>query len=287
MQDFSTQEHITTSLEKMVLERTNDLRIKNTELSKAERALKIQNSELEKINNELSAFAHVASHDLQEPLRKIQTFSDRIIKTEGQHLTETASGYINKIQNASSRMRGLIQDILIYSKTNNSTTEKEKVDLNDIIRDVVLEFEVKIEEQNAVIDCVGALPTVEVRKFQFHQLFLNLISNALKFSRSGIHPYIKITSSVAPADEVQDLATSDDYYYKITITDNGIGFDKQYADSIFEMFNRLHTKQEYEGTGIGLAICKKIVERHRGKIQAEGLPGSGATFNIYLPSIKN
>jgi PAS domain S-box-containing protein len=285
MQDFSNQEHITASLERMVLERTNDLRIKNSELSKAERALKIQNAELEKINSELSAFAHVASHDLQEPLRKIQTFTDRVIHAEGQQLTETAVGYIKKIQNASSRMRALIHDILLYSKANNSRTEKEEVDLNDVVSDVILEFEVKIEEQNALVECVGVLPTVYVRRFQFHQLFLNLVSNALKFTKPGVQPHIRIISTVAPGGEVRDLNEGEDYY-KITMSDNGIGFDGKHAESIFEMFNRLHGRTEYEGTGIGLAICKKIVESYGGKLLAEGVPGTGATFHMYLPQKK-
>jgi PAS domain S-box-containing protein len=280
IQDFSTQEHITASLERMVLDRTNDLRLKNIELSKAESTLKAKNAELEKINHELSSFAHVASHDLQEPLRKIQTFIERIIKAEGERLSEKSLGFMNKIENASSRMRSLIQDILLYSKANQ--IERQWVDLKQLIGEVVVEFEIKIEEKNAIIECIGDLPVVHITKFQFHQVFLNLISNALKFAQPGLQPHIEISSSIVKADSSQ-FPDGTDEYYDIAVADNGIGFEAEYAERIFEMFNRLHSGSEYEGTGIGLAICRKIVERHNGKMMASGAPGRGATFHIYLP----
>jgi PAS domain S-box-containing protein len=282
IQDFSMQEQITASLEKMVLERTNDVRLKNRELSKAQYALKIKNAELEKINNELSSFAHVASHDLQEPLRKIQTFTDRVLKTEADKFSEKSLGFMNKIANASARMRGLIQDILLYSKANNSETVKEQVDLNHLLQEVVLEFEVKIEEKNAIIDCSGGLPILHVTRYQFHQVFLNLLSNALKFSKPDIQPYVRISSSVVQADQVLGLDCADEYY-DIRVADNGIGFEAEDSDRMFEMFNRLPSGNQYEGTGIGLAICKKMIERHGGKLVADGASGVGATFHIYLP----
>lgn len=281
LQDFSTQEHITASLERMVLDRTNDLRRKNNELIKAENELKIKNAELEKINGELSSFAHVASHDLQEPLRKIQTFTDRVIKTDGQNLSEKSLEFMGKIEKASGRMRGLIQDILLYSKANGSEFLREPVNLNDLLKEVLLEFEVKIEEKNAIIECVSELPTVEVAKVQFHQLFLNVLGNALKFVRQDVQPCIQIGYSTIHVQEV--VANTSSEYYDITIADNGIGFETKFSEKIFEMFNRLHNKTAYEGTGIGLAICKRIVEQHGGRLRAEGYPGKGATFHIYLP----
>lgn len=285
IQDFSIQEQITASLEKMVLDRTNDLRIKNTALSNAERALKAKNEELEKINNELSSFAHVASHDLQEPLRKIQNFTDRVLRSNDSKLSEKALVYMRKIESASTRMRAFVQDILVYSKANNAEPETQEVDLDQLIKEVLVEFEVKIEEKDATIECIGQLPVVQVTRFQFHQLFLNLISNALKFSKPGVQPSIKISSSVIKPGQAGELEGIDEYY-DITVADNGIGFEAEYADRIFEIFNRLHDRQQFEGTGIGLAICKKIVERHGGKLLAEGEPGKGAKFHIYLPVTK-
>jgi PAS domain S-box-containing protein len=286
IQDFSTQERITTSLERMVLDRTNDLRIKNVELSKAELALKQKNAELEKINNELSSFAHVASHDLQEPLRKIQTFIDRVVSTEGKNLSQNALGFMNNIENASGRMRSLIRDILLYSQASNAEATVETIDLNTLVKEVFLEFEIKLEEKNALIEIVNELPVINVTRFQFHQLFLNLISNSLKFSRPGIRPHIKISSCIVQANSFGELDRSNKYY-KITVADNGIGFNPEHSGQIFEMFNRLHTRETFEGTGIGLAICKKIVERHAGKLVAEGHPGKGALFHIYLPYNEN
>jgi PAS domain S-box-containing protein len=282
MQDISTQEQITASLEKMVLSRTNDLRIRNIELSKAEKALKVKNDELERINKELSSFAHVASHDLQEPLRKIQTFTDRVLESEQQKFSEQALVYMRKIENASARMRGLIHDILAYSKAANADAKIEPVRLDQLLRDVIAEFELKIEEKNAVIECVDDLPILHVTRFQFHQLFLNLISNALKFSKPDIQPYIKISCTVVKWGRTSEPGNSDDYY-NIQIADNGIGFEAEYAERIFEMFNRLNSGSQFEGTGIGLAICKKIVERHGGELVAEGQPGKGSIFHIFLP----
>jgi signal transduction histidine kinase len=206
------------------------------------------------------------------------------MKADGHNLSEKSVEYMNKIENASTRMRSLIHDILSYSKASSSETIKEPVNLNDLVKEVLSEFEVKIEEKNAIVECVGELPTVCVTRVQFHQLFLNLLSNALKFLRPEVQPHIQISCSVIEATNVPDAGEALEYF-DIIISDNGIGFENAFSDRIFELFNRLPGKNTYEGTGIGLAICKKIVERHGGKLRAEGYPGKGAIFHIYLPVI--
>jgi PAS domain S-box-containing protein len=281
IQDISVQEEIKSSLEKMVLNRTDDLRKRNLELRKAEKALILKNHELEKINNELSSFAHIASHDLQEPLRKIQTFIDRVVYSDGDKLSSRSKEYIDKIQSASNRMRVLIKDILLYSKTTNAESGLELTDLNQLLEEVVTEFEVKIEQTGARIENNG-LPTLPVTRFQFHQVFLNLISNALKFSKEFSTPHIVFQCSIVPNMQLPGMHDPQDFY-DISVSDNGIGFQAEYAEKIFEIFNRLHSKSQVEGTGIGLAICKKIIEGHHGRMTAEGKINEGAIFHIYLP----
>lgn len=281
IQDISVQEEIKSSLEKMVLNRTDDLRKRNLELRKAEKALIMKNHELEKINNELSSFAHIASHDLQEPLRKIQTFIDRVVYSDGDKLSSRSKDYIDKIQSASNRMRALIQDILLYSKTTNIESGLELTDLNQLLQEVITEFEVKIEQTGARIENKG-LPTLPVIRFQFHQVFLNLISNALKFSKESSTPQIVFQCSIVRNTQLPGMHDSQDFY-DITVSDNGIGFHAEHAEKIFEIFNRLHSKSQVEGTGIGLAICKKIIGGHHGRMTAEGKINEGSTFHIYLP----
>ncbi|HEY5748020.1 MAG TPA: PAS domain S-box protein [Chryseolinea sp.] len=281
IQDVTTQEQIKTSLERMVLDRTADLRKKNLELENAEQELKVKNVELEKINGELSSFAHVASHDLQEPLRKIQTFATRVIQSDGDKLSQRGLDFMTRVQTSANRMRDLIQDILSYSKTDKVDDKVEMTDFNEVLKGVVREFEVKIEETGAVIENKG-LPVLPVVPFQFHQLFLNLISNALKFSKTNCPPFILFQSQMTTGDFVPGMQGSQNFHH-ISVSDNGIGFEAQYAERIFEIFNRLHGRRDFEGTGIGLAICKKVIERHGGKMTAEGALGKGATFHIYLP----
>jgi PAS domain S-box-containing protein len=254
------------------------LKNKNMELEE-------KNSVLAEMNKELSSFAYISSHDLQEPLRKIQTFSSRILEVDEQTLSQKSRDYFNRIQVAAQRMRLLIDDLLSYSRANSAERRYELTDLNKIINDVIGDLENSIEEKKAVIEC-SPLPTMEVIPFQFHQLLSNLLSNSLKFTRGNATPYILVRASIIPAEKVPDLPRRNaDLYHHISIADNGIGFNPDYKHKIFDVFQRLHGREEYLGTGIGLAICKKIVENHFGMINGDGKVGSGATFHIYIPTV--
>lgn len=246
-------------------------------------ALQQKNRELERINQELSSFAYISSHDLQEPLRKIQTFADRIVETEFENLTEKGKDYFRRMQAGAARMQKLIRDILAYSRT--TTTEKiyEEKDLNELLVQSKSELEVRISDKNATIES-DRLPTIRVIPFQIQQLFNNLLNNALKFSKRDVPPHVILRSEMILGKDAQhsDLV-ADQTYCHITFADNGIGFEPEYRNKIFEVFQRLHARSEYMGTGIGLAICKKIVENHNGFIFADGEVDKGATFHIYLP----
>jgi PAS domain S-box-containing protein len=286
IQDIAAEEKIKTSLEKLVLDRTDDLRKKNSDLKLAEKALQRKNEELARINGELESFAHIASHDLQEPLRKILIYSSKLFDLEGEKFSEHGKELFNRIGDSSSRMKNLIQDLLAYSKSNDNEGKYETVDLNVLVKEVMNELEVKIDEKNATIENF-VLPTVSVIRFQFHQLFLNLLSNALKFSRVDVDPCIVIKCNCIGAGSVPGVQADNQHksFYHISVADNGVGFDKEHAEKVFEMFKRLHSRSQYEGTGIGLAICKKIVENHEGIIIADSTIGKGATFHVYLPEI--
>lgn len=248
--------------------------------------LEQQNKELERMNQELTSFAYVSSHDLQEPLRKIQTFITRITETEVSNLTEKGKDYFTRIQNAANRMQVLIDDLLTYSRTNTDQRKVETTDLNVILSEVKSDLREKIDEKQVEIKSTK-LPTLDVIAFQFRQLLINLIGNSMKFSKQGVAPKIEIKSDVISGNEIPDhKQLPDKKYHHITLTDNGIGFEPEYNQKIFEVFQRLHGRSEYSGTGIGLAICKKIVENHNGFIRAEGTPDVGATFHIYLPETK-
>ncbi|WP_179374399.1 sensor histidine kinase [Winogradskyella wichelsiae] len=245
-----------------------------------------RNLELERNNKELSAFNYVASHDLQEPLRKIQTFISRIEAKELNNLSEKGQFYIDKIKSSSSRMRMLIEDLLQYSRTNKSKNDFKNVDINQLLEQAKQELSDSIEDKNAEI-ISSILPTMEVVSFQIEQLFINLISNSLKYSREGVPLVIEIKHQEVLSNDVECLQKSlFKYHHKIIFKDNGIGFEQTYSKKIFDLFNRLHGKSEYSGTGIGLAICKKIVDNHHGVIIAKGEPGIGASFTIYLPFLK-
>lgn len=242
-----------------------------------------KNLELKHNNAELESFTYIASHDLQEPLRKIQSFSKLILTKELANLSATSNDYFSRIIAAAQRMQHLIDALLNYSSSNSVDNQSLPTDLNEIIDEVIYNLNDIIEEKKAIIEKAD-LPKLNVVQVQFYQLFSNIISNALKYSRPHIVPLIKISANIIAADEIKTGTTDKKgKYWKITIADNGIGFDQQYEFKIFELFQRLHGRNEYEGTGIGLAICNKIVHNHNGFIVAAGHPGVGAEFAIYLP----
>ena len=242
-----------------------------------------KNRELEKMNQELASFAYVSSHDLQEPLRKIQTFASRIATTESDRLSDKGKDFFGRIQQAASRMQKLLQDLLSYSRAITEEVHFQKTDLNTLLEKVKNQWKDTIEEKEAILH-VHHLPVLHIIPFQFQRLLTNLVGNALKFHKPGLSPRIDIRARITHGKELNMQQANNTWEYcHISVTDNGIGFDPQFVDRIFEVFQRLHTRDEYEGTGIGLAICKKIAENHHGFMTAEGRPGQGANFNVYIP----
>lgn len=237
-------------------------------------------TDLERSNRQLSAFSHIASHDLQEPLRKVQTFISRIKDKE---LPENVRGYFSGIKKEVIRMQKFITDLLLYSRASKADKTFVVSDLNEILENSKKELSHRIEERDAIINSTSDLPTLKVIPFQIQQLFSNLISNSIKYSKEDINPIIDISTAVVTGKEIPGYSGPDDStYHKIIFADNGIGFDQQYAEKIFTLFYRLHSNKDYSGTGIGLAICRIIVENHRGFIFAQGKPGAGSVFTIYL-----
>jgi PAS domain S-box-containing protein len=255
-----------------------------SDLKKAENFLQQKNQDLESMNKELQAFAYISSHDLQEPLRKIQTFANRIVEKEYNNLSDSGKDYFKRMEDAAHRMRTLIDDLLAYSRTNMQERKFEKANLADIVEEVRLEFAEELENKQAIFEATD-LCECNVIPFQMRQLTHNLISNAIKFANPNHPPHIKIRSEIAKGVKFQnEKLEPEKEYCHIHMTDNGIGFDQQYNEKIFEVFQRLHGKEKYSGTGIGLSIVKKIVDNHYGIITAKGELGKGATFDIYIPS---
>jgi light-regulated signal transduction histidine kinase (bacteriophytochrome) len=238
---------------------------------------------LEQINKELQSFTYISSHDLQEPLRKIQTFASLIVDKELNNLSENGKDKFLRIQSAAQRMQTLINDLLSYSRTNVQERIFEKTDLSEIINAVREDLKEELEQKNGVIEN-NESQVVNIIPFQFRQLIYNLASNSVKFAQSDTPPHIKIISTLGKGKLFEnDLLSPEKNYCHISISDNGIGFDQQYNKKIFDVFQRLHGRELYNGTGIGLAIVKKIVENHNGFISAKGEVNKGATFDIYIP----
>jgi two-component system, LuxR family, sensor kinase FixL len=258
------------------------VRYEITERKIAEEQLKVYSKKLEVSNKELQEFASVAAHDLQEPLRKIQAFSDRLKSKAKGTLNEESIDYLDRIQNSASRMQTLINDLLSYSRVTTKAQPFAQVDLNVALKQVVSDLVVRIEQANGKVE-VDKLPNIDADPTQIHQLFQNLISNGLKFHKPNVPPIVKVSAKVL---EQSPLGRSGPAC-QITVEDNGIGFDEKYLDRIFTIFQRLHGRGEYEGTGIGLAVCRKIVDRHAGVITAASQPDSGAKFIITLPMKQN
>lgn len=246
----------------------------------AEAEMRVINERLRASNRELEDFASIASHDLQEPLRKIQSFADIVTTRFKPELSEPAQSYVEKMQQAATRMRLLIDNMLSYSRVTSRAQKLQRIRLRDVVDGVLSDLETAITQRDAEIE-IGELPEIEADAFQMHQLFQNLIGNGLKFQRQDVKPVITVRQRpIEKKSRKQDFVA-------IEVSDNGIGFEQEYAEKVFGMFQRLHGRQEYEGTGIGLAVCRKIVERHHGTIAANSKVGVGTTFEIILPKNQN
>lgn len=250
---------------------------------RAELENKIEN--LNRSNEELEQFAYSASHDLQEPLRKIKSFSDRLTQKHSSEFSQESRIFLDKISTSASRMQQLIHDLLAFSQLMRTQAGKEAVSLNKVLREVRSNLALVITEKGAVISS-DDLPTVSAYPSQMIQLFQNLIGNSLKYSRPDLPPAVGISHAVVKGSEINNCMpahrTLD--FHAITITDNGIGFAEEFAEKVFALFQRLHGRNDYEGTGIGLAICKRVVTNHNGYITAKSIKGLGASFSIYLPT---
>ncbi len=252
-----------------------------TARKRAEQRVRQHTAALESRNRELQNFAYVASHDLQEPLRKIQAFGDRLRARCADTLDADGIAYLDRMQNAAQRMRSLIDDLLSYSRVTTRTAAFEACDLAQIMREVISDLEVPITDKGAQLE-IADLPVIDAIPTQMRQLFQNLLSNALKFTRPGVVPVIAVTTGIEH-QVVPEMPHEKREVCWMRFSDNGIGFEQKYAEQIFGIFQRLHGRSAYEGTGIGLATVRKILERHRGTIEATGRPGEGAVFLMHLP----
>lgn len=295
-QEMTVRQRLTEEVEKAraelelrVQERTaelaranEDLQKENAERKRAETALARQAQELARSNSELEQFASVASHDLQEPLRKILAFGDRLKTKHGQDLNPQGYDYLERMQAAAVRMRTLITDLLTLSRVTTRPQPFVAVDLSEVARTVVSDMEVRIQQLRGQVR-IDSLPSLEADPMQVSQLLQNLIGNALKFHREGDPPIVKVWGKLLQEGDGKASKDRLKQRCQILVEDNGIGFDEKYLDRIFEPFQRLHGREKYEGTGMGLAICRKIVERHGGEISARSAPGQGTTFIVTLP----
>ncbi|GAB4039503.1 PAS domain-containing protein [Spirosoma jeollabukense] len=301
-QDVTEQRQVQLSLEQQVQERTEELEATNEELAATNEELATTNEELAATNEEfeeanqllirsnenLERFAYIASHDLQEPLRKVQQFGDLLKNQYAAQLGEGV-GYLERMQVAAGRMSTLIKDLLSFSRISTQRDTSESVQLKAIVQGVVNDLDLVIQETGALV-IIEPLPIVQGDPLQLGQLFQNLLSNALKFRQPNVSPTIRIEAKVLAAKDLPisvKPARAARTYHRIRVSDNGIGFDEKYLDRIFQVFQRLHGKNVYAGTGIGLAICEKVVTNHGGAITATSKPGAGATFDVYLPAESN
>lgn len=242
----------------------------NQELSVANESLHQRAAELARSNEELESFASIASHDLQEPLRKVRTFTEQLTALEGERLSDKGRDYLGRANSAAERMQRLIEDLLKFSRVSTQGRPFEQVDLAEVTRRVLVDLENQVEEAGAAVD-VGPLPVITADPLQMQQLMQNLVSNAIKFRKPEVVPEVRIRSEVKGGK------------MHLTVSDNGIGFEPKYSARIFRIFERLHGRTEYPGTGIGLALCRKVTDRHGGVIEAQSMPGEGATFEVILP----
>ena len=251
------------------------------ERERAELALRHKTEELARSNRELDQFASVASHDLQEPLHTIQVLADLLNVKWSNALGSNGQEFLSRIHKATSRMQRLIQDLLIYSRLDTKESSMESVDLSQVVEEILSDFSVRIEETHATVE-VHALPVVDAGRIHMRQLMQNLIGNALKFHRPGENPVVRISAALME-DRRRDSGESSGRLCQLKVEDQGIGMEEHHLDRIFEMFKRLHGRDEYEGTGIGLAVCKKIVRRYGGNITVQSQREVGSTFLVTLP----
>lgn len=262
--------HTQKMLEK-TMQDNSELKIAQEQLKENQKVREKYIEELNRSNRELQQFAFIASHDLQEPVRKLLFYSDYLVSRYNEIFDEKGKDYLESMQKAGHRMRNLIQDLLIFSQINKEELQFKEVDLNTIAHEAVQDFEIAIEEKGARIT-IESLPIIKGDKRMLSQLFSNLIGNALKYSMPDIKPEILISSALVNES------------YDISVADNGIGFNEKYLPQMFTLFQRLHTRETYDGTGLGLAICRKIAEIHHGKIRAESVEGRGSTFYVSFPN---
>ncbi len=270
-QDKAAQQLFNDMLERKVAERTEQLNN--------------QNRSLEKLNRELETLAFISSHDLQEPLRKIQTFSNVILEKEFHNLSDSGKHYFERMEVAASRMRSLIQDLISYSHAKIDGQMLEKITIDEVVREVEKDLKEELEERNATVVVVGGCDVHSIR-FQFRQMIYNVFANSIKFARPGIPLQLMVTNKVAYGSELRkEFLIAGQKYCQVSISDNGIGFEQQYAEQIFELFEKLDPTDNKRGNGIGLAIVKKIVDNHQGFVIATGETNAGVTIDIFLPAI--